>query len=184
MKENLIIWVKWKDPWGRDFDPEEELDFDTDDEEEMEWDELQSKEDFPETFKLPKNIPVIATRMGPVPIVEDSMPSKNFNFWLGHSKVNITRAIAEKVSKIEGVECLEVFTRYRIRIAIGKAFAGNKVMSDIDKMIQEHMQAKEPVVNTSFHPQKQTRLQNSLGLVEEALQTLETVDEKENQTAD
>ena len=34
MKDNVIIWVKWRDPWGRDYDPDDELDFELDEEEE------------------------------------------------------------------------------------------------------------------------------------------------------
>jgi hypothetical protein len=41
----------------------------------------------------------------------------------------------ETIENCEGVELLDVFTRYRFRIAVGKCFTDNEVMANITEKI-------------------------------------------------
>ena len=79
--------------------------------------------------------PFLATSMGPMSITEHTQPSKVFNFWVGHSNTQITTPIGEAIAKVEGVEVLTVFSRYRFRVGIGKMFKDGKVFRDIRKAI-------------------------------------------------
>jgi hypothetical protein len=136
--KNKIIWQKWIDPFGRD---EESFDFDPyvgdyENEEEIE----DSDED--EELKIQKNpqaIKAIATPMGIIPFNDNTASGKIFNFWMGHTNFDISKNIANIIEKIEGVETLDVFTRYRFRIAIGKAFDDSQIMRNINKKIYNEL---------------------------------------------
>lgn len=80
---------------------------------------------------------VMATPMGIIPITENTASSKIFNFWLGHTNFNITKKIAQTIEDIDGVETLDVFTRYRFRIGVGKAFSDSDVMRNINKQLYD-----------------------------------------------
>jgi len=86
-----------------------------------------------------KKIKVIATPMGIVPINENTASGKIFNFWIGHTNFNITKYIADIIEKTDGVETLDIFTRYRFRIGIGKAFTDSRVMQHIQESIYSFM---------------------------------------------
>jgi hypothetical protein len=122
--ENLIVWQKWFDPFG---DDEEHHDFDN------EYEDME--EDNPNLFNTPKPTKAIATPMGIIPYTENTASGKIFNFWIGHTNFNITSDVAYVIENSEGVETLDIFTRYRFRIAIGKVFDESKVKTDISKSV-------------------------------------------------
>lgn len=135
--EKLIIWQKWVDPFGEDdieTNDEEEEKFYTDNE-----DNQENDEDIVEKKKLVFGIRAIATPMGIVPMNENTASSKIFNFWIGHTNFDITKKIVNLIEKTNGVETLDIFTRYRFRIAVGKAFNDSDVMRDINKKIYKEI---------------------------------------------
>lgn len=79
--------------------------------------------------------PFLKTSMGPLSLTEYTQPCKVFNFWVGHTNVNLTRKICETIEKVDGVEILTVFTRYRFRVGVGKMFKDGTVVRDIRKAI-------------------------------------------------
>ena len=87
-----------------------------------------------------KQIKVIATPMGIVPINENTASGKIFNFWVGHTNFDITRNISKLIELSDGVETLDVFTRYRFRIGIGKAFSDSVVMKHIQESIYSYIE--------------------------------------------
>jgi hypothetical protein len=126
MKKNRkILFSKWVDPFLQnlsEFDEEEAK-------------EIQGRTDLIEEFT---NHPskrdlgqCIIGPMGIIPINEYNTPSANFNFWIGHANFGITHNIAEKMQMVPGVERLEIFTRYRFRVGIGRAFKEKKVLRAI-----------------------------------------------------
>ena len=125
-EENLIVWQKWLDPFGND---EENHDFIDDN-----YDE--DDDDSSDTFNGPmRPMKAIATPMGIIPYTENTASGKIFNFWIGHTNFNITSDVAYEIENADGVETLDVFTRYRFRIAIGKVFDESKVKFDISKNV-------------------------------------------------
>ena len=84
-------------------------------------------------------IKVMATPMGIIPINDNTASGKIFNFWIGHTNFNITKKIAGVIETINGVETLDIFTRYRFRIAVGKAFNDSEVMRDINNTIYKEL---------------------------------------------
>jgi hypothetical protein len=133
---HTIVWEKWIDP----FSPEDELQdaLQTDDEPEFIDDEnnnpidKSSNQEFPLKFK---HFKAVATPMGIIPINENTTSGKIFNFWVGHANFNITKPIAEVIETTEGVETLDIFTRYRFRISVGKAFDDSIVMRNINTKV-------------------------------------------------
>lgn len=148
-QKHLIIWQKWADPFGDD----DAIDLLSDSVSDIEDDEYNNFEDMDidkkkskesnldmEFSSYRKNIRVMATPMGIIPLTENTASSKIFNFWVGHTNFSITRSIALMIEEISGVEALDVFTRYRFRIAIGKAFKDSTVMQKINDKIYEYLE--------------------------------------------
>jgi len=153
MKERKIIWEKWADPYGEDIEdiewPGAIGTFESDeilkkieklengtateeDWEELDYDMMEGKVPIP--HKMPKRpMKLLATPLGVVPLTEWSTPSKVFNFWVMHSNFRMTEEIQDILDQTDGVETLDIFTPYRWRIAIGKAFNSQEVKEQIMK---------------------------------------------------
>lgn len=117
-----IIWEKWIDPYG--IDHGDIIDYDQYSEEEGELN----------THKIKRNH-VLLTNMGMIPYNEHTDCSKIFNFWIGHTNFNISNRIANLIQDIDGVETLDIFTRYRFRVSFGKAFTDRDIMNNINTTI-------------------------------------------------
>lgn len=140
---NRIVWEKWYDPLGED------------DLESVEVKQITS-DDIPPTFyddhgdeidnnaianhePYKKPLKIIVTPMGIIPYTENTASNKIFNFWVGHTNFNLTNFICELIENSEGVETLDIFTRYRFRIGIGKLFDVKTTISQIDHLIYKHL---------------------------------------------
>jgi hypothetical protein len=124
-KEPIIIWEKWVDPFGQNTDS-------------LEWPEYiesDSDEDDPIIKSKITKIHAISTSMGIIPYNEHTDCTKIFNFWIGHTNFDITKNVSTSIEKIDGVETLDIFTRYRFRVAFGKAFNDRDVMNEINNTI-------------------------------------------------
>jgi hypothetical protein len=149
MNEPLIIWEKWVDPFGKNIDDAKWTDYTNDIHDismlntnqhihsEEEVDGLSDHEPSYNNASTEDPIRVIASPLGLIPYNEYTASSKIFNFWLGHSNFDITAAIKDAIEKTEGVEILDIFTRYRFRIAVGKCFNDADVMSNINKNVYD-----------------------------------------------
>lgn len=139
-KKYLIIWQKWADPFGsddneiEDFDPYTGNYTDADTEQE---DDEKTYEDMMQ--KKDRAVRVIATPMGIIPMNDNTASGKIFNFWMGHTNFDISKKVSQIIEKTEGVETLDIFTRYRFRISIGKAFEDSETMRTINKKIYSEL---------------------------------------------
>lgn len=141
---NQIIWEKWYSPFGEDDDIsiDEEIrsileemrpEFfnDTGDEEPEE--DLGMKDIAKHIYEQK----FMVTPLGVLPITENTDSTKIFNFWTGHTNFNISKEVALAIESCDGVESLDIFTRYRFRISIGKIFKESDVMSNINQKIYD-----------------------------------------------
>jgi hypothetical protein len=123
-----ISWLKWEDP----FFPKQEP-FSAED------NEIQSQKDsFFEKDKdeePDRHMRVILGPYGTIPINENAITSKLYKMWVGHCNFDITKNIMETIEKVEGVEILRVWTRYRFWVGFGNLFDDNKVQQDIEDSI-------------------------------------------------
>lgn len=136
--ENIVIWEKWRDPFGHDEEYHMLENKSIDSEEDEIEDGSLSYQDNSDDYH-PKNIRVMATPMGIIPVTEYTASGKIFNFWTGHTNFDITEKIAGLIEKIDGVEALDIFTRYRFRIGIGKAFNDSAVMRNITNKVYKYL---------------------------------------------
>lgn len=131
----LFVWDKWEDPLNPEID---------DDNISMEsW-----SEDYTEEVQKPKPIRTLVNpHFGIIPIVDANSPGKLFNFWVCHTGVTITSKIAEIIELVDGVETLDVFSRYRFRIAVGKCFQNKEVMDEIEQKITSYIEKTHAKAN-------------------------------------
>jgi hypothetical protein len=130
----LIVWEKWFDPLGSNIN-----DFEypgavgTPDIDEI----LEDDDDYDNTkINIPgRGLKLIYTSFGVLPITEYSNPDKNFNFWVAHTNFNISKAVQDAIERVEGVESLLIFSRYRFRIGVGKLFDATQVKMDIQQVL-------------------------------------------------
>lgn len=121
----LVIWEKWKDPFGAD---EEDINKD--------WTDSDEDEDNLDIVKSK----VMVTPMGLIPFSENTNASKIFKFWLAHTNFTISENIVNVIEQIDGVETLDIYTRYRFRIGIGKGFNDREVMSNINTKLYSYIE--------------------------------------------
>lgn len=145
--EPQIVWEKWYCPFGQD-DPEaeslldeaalnellEEISGDTSEEPEALLPPIEQK--LSKQFGGQK---FMITPMGVMPVTDNTISTKIFNFWTGHTNFNISTSVADTIQRCDGVESLDVFTRYRFRISIGKVFKESDVMHNINKQVYESL---------------------------------------------
>ena len=142
---NRIVWQKWFDPFGEDdieaIEAIEENNFDSEETEVYNGEETEFDNDLDQEeqtfYKRPTR--VVVTPMGMIPYTDNTASSKIFNFWVGHTNFDLTPVIVKKIELIEGVETLDVFTRYRFRVGIGKLFDSAFVMSSIAENIYYYL---------------------------------------------
>ena len=58
-----------------------------------------------------------------------------FDCWIGHTNFNITNSIKNKLNEVDGIEVLNIISRYRFFIGVGKMFEFTEVRKDIEKTI-------------------------------------------------
>ena len=125
MNNRKIGWQKYEDVIQSEmYSPMASILFDDlsseiEEEEEYEGQEIQEQE----TLFLPKNFYETISLMS------------RFDCWIGHTNFNITTSIKEKLNEVDGVEVLNVMSRYRFFIGIGKMFTFSDVRKEIEKAV-------------------------------------------------
>ena len=137
-QENEIIWLKWEDPMAQMLHRHEEmpdLHEDFADIRERESNDSFVKAEEPyynKTNPVQTNTgPAIISPMGLIPIHESNLPGYLYNFWIGHTNFSISKKWEGVIKKVPGVETLNIFTRYRFRVAIGKYFDQTEVKKSV-----------------------------------------------------
>jgi hypothetical protein len=138
-----IVWEKWYSPFGED-DVEEQQYLEGALNNSIEDENIDESSLLPEDkgmvlSKQLYNQKFMITPMGVMPITENTDSGKIFNFWIGHTNFDITHNIARTIEGCEGVESLDIFTRYRFRISIGKIFKEADVMHNINQQVYKDL---------------------------------------------
>ena len=127
-----VYWEKWIDA----FDAEEEQ-FEED---VAEIEQVLTNEelvDHAQFIESVSHIRSIMTPFGVLPLTEQTMASKSFKFWVGHSNFKLTETFYKIIGEHPGIETLDILTPYRFRIAVGKMFIDRDVMASVrDKMVR------------------------------------------------
>lgn len=135
-EDPIIIWEKWQDPFL------EKINTETNSEEEgLSYEEMyENNNNYGEQHSSNIKFPMIVTPMGILPYNENTACGKLFNFWVGHTNFDIDRNIQSIIEKCAGVETLDIFTRYRFRISIGKAFKDSIIMRYLNSKTYEYIE--------------------------------------------
>lgn len=96
----------------------------------------QNPEEQENEFDQPEN------KLSRVIVSQDSQMLDTLSLWIGHTRTNITPKLAANIAKVEGVETLDVITRYRFRVGIGKLFNDRKIKSSIAELIKSYIGKK------------------------------------------
>lgn len=72
-----------------------------------------------------------------------------FDCWIGHTNFNITNSIKNKLNEVDGIEVLNIISRYRFFIGVGKMFEFTEVRKDIEKTILSKGETIEPRIKES-----------------------------------
>lgn len=142
-KRRTIIWEYWTNPLGGGKEYTDEAEKPPDD------DTINYFDNDPEEVSGLVR-PVIPTSMGMVPVQIYGSFHHNFNFWIGHTNFTIDgddhergyKGVATRIEEVEGVEILDILTRYRFRVGIGKAFQSSEVKEAIHDALGVHIEGR------------------------------------------
>jgi hypothetical protein len=81
----------------------------------------------------------IFTPYGIMPLTEQSMASKHFKFWTGHTNFKIEDEHVLVIEDCEGVETVDVLTPVRFRLGIGKLFKDREVMFNVKTALVKYV---------------------------------------------
>jgi hypothetical protein len=135
---NKLIWVKWIDAFASIVHKTRDLEFDEFHDSLYQPGDTKHDDDDFEYRDRSLSVGITAiTPEGVVPLHESTIPSKVFNFWVGHTNFDIgERRRFELISSTPGVECINAVSRYRFRVGIGLAFNQEQVKQEItDRLI-------------------------------------------------
>lgn len=123
MVERIVRWEVWHDPLLNAVESYRQRHMHEDGDTKV-WEDTEER--------LPFEGPFAMTRNGIIPFHEGNVPSANFNFWMGHTNFDIDDISLGRIAREPGVEAVDVYTRYRFRVAIGKVFAPEAVLKGIE----------------------------------------------------
>jgi hypothetical protein len=137
-----VYWEAWIDPFAEDDHSEEDVDDEDDleDFEEEELEELESLAQFIDSNKKVKQVvgKIMMTPLGAVPLAEQSLASKYFKLWVGHTNFKLRQKHIKMIDNVNGVESLDIMTNHRFRVSIGKLFKDRDVMANIrDTLVED-----------------------------------------------
>lgn len=135
MSDNLSIkWRKWTDPLKPPLDEHRRR-------RRLMRRQAKDPDENPDWWKKKKPFdesdlyrgPVIAGPYGVIPLFEESMPSKLWNFWVGDLNFDLTEAVFDAIDATPGVDVLRQWSRYRIWVGVGENFDEQAVRAEVEK---------------------------------------------------
>lgn len=124
---NKIAWEYWNDKEKKLASKanEKTKEYDDDEEDHNPFSSSHIKDIFMDTPS------VIHSPFGEIPSDSQLKPSDRWECWLGYTDFEITQKIADKMSKVDGVEAMKIMGRYSFCIGVAKLFEFAKVRKDI-----------------------------------------------------
>ena len=78
---------------------------------------------------------LVTTPMGMYQLHDKMNIVNQFDCWMGYTNFDITKSVQEALENIEGVELLNIMTRYRFFLGVGKLFE----FPDVRKLIESSL---------------------------------------------
>jgi len=127
MLDKKIAWERWDEDVIQQEIVEEFYDDEESDEEVLE-DALNFLE------KIPS---LVTTPMGMFQLHDKMSILNQFDCWMGYTNFDITNSVKDTLEKVEGVELLNIMTRYRFFLGVGKMFNFSEVRRAIESLLCE-----------------------------------------------
>ena len=137
-----VYWEKWMDAFELAEDVIDNLHADPEVEEGLTDTDFDAHAEHQESESL---VPIkgVMTPYGMLPLTDDTLASRKFKFWVGHSNFRLTEDYYNIIGPTEGVETLDILTPYRFRIGVGKMFVDRTVMSRVRDNMIEHVKSQK-----------------------------------------
>lgn len=91
----------------------------------------------------------IMTPFGILPLTEQSLASRHFKFWVGHTnfmlgdgKNTSLEEFESLIGDVLGVETVDILTSYRFRVGIGKLFQDREVMDNVKNILVSFIKSR------------------------------------------
>ena len=127
MPSKKIAWENWKEKVDYS-PPENKL------EEAVEDDEDAIEKSLLSAMEIPR---LVQTPLGIFHYEDKLKPSEKFDCWIGYTNFDITQNISDLIECVDGVEALEVMSRYTFFLGVGKMFNFRDVRLGIESLILE-----------------------------------------------
>lgn len=127
MKNFVMKWDKFRFP--------DENDDEEDDDDSIEEEDSYSEKEVGPNFQIAR----ILTGGTENPFVQ----LKTFNFWTAHTNFRLNRELITLVSDVDGVETVDVISRYRFHISVGHTFDENQVKKAVYATLYEALNTNE-----------------------------------------
>tara|TARA_R100001244_G_scaffold91110_1_gene69035 strand:- start:3082 stop:3699 length:618 start_codon:yes stop_codon:yes gene_type:complete len=79
---------------------------------------------------------LVTTPMGMYQLHDKMNIMNQFDCWMGYTNFDITESVREVIEKTKGVELLNIMTRYRFFLGIGKLFDFSDVRREIEESLR------------------------------------------------
>ena len=127
MPSKKIAWENWKEKVDYS-PPENKL------EESTEEDEDAIEKSLLSAMEIPR---LVQTPLGIFHYEDKLKPSEKFDCWIGYTNFDITQNVSDLIEYVDGVEALEVMSRYTFFLGVGKMFNFRDVRLGIESLILE-----------------------------------------------
>tara|TARA_R100000005_G_scaffold95912_2_gene79504 strand:+ start:13888 stop:14478 length:591 start_codon:yes stop_codon:yes gene_type:complete len=101
-------------------------------------DEDGDEESIEDALNFLEKIPsLVTTPMGMFQLHDKMNILNQFDCWMGYTNFEITNSIRDTLEKVEGVELLNIMTRYRFFLGVGKMFNFSDVRRSVESLLCE-----------------------------------------------
>jgi hypothetical protein len=118
MPPKKIAWENWKEKVD-DSPPKNADATEVSPDTESVIDEDALEKSFLSAMEIPR---LVQTPLGIFHYDDKLKPSEKFDCWIGYTNFDITEDIKDKIERTEGVEALEIMSRYTFFLGVGKMF--------------------------------------------------------------
>ena len=143
MPSKKIAWENWKEKV--DDSPPKTINESNERTLESEEDDAIERNFLLSAMEVPR---LIQTPLGIFNYEDKLRPSEKFDCWIGYTNFDITQDVSDTIESIDGVEALEVMSRYTFFLGIGKMFKFRDVRTAIEEAIfkEEYWDKEEDIL--------------------------------------
>ena len=134
MPPKKIAWENWKEKV--DYSPPEINEPD----ETLEEDVDGLEKSLLSAMEIPR---LVQTPLGIFHYEDKLKPSEKFDCWIGYTNFDITGNVRDIIESVDGVEALEIMSRYTFFLGVGKMFKFRDVRTRIEKNIFQEQELLE-----------------------------------------